>query len=129
MRRALWIRAEDGVELDEDPEADEEFDAVMPFAPSPVRPAPAEDDEMEEGEEPEEGEVVDDEPATGPEGEEGQEGENRDKKEEMPRAPKRAGREKGRRNSRGGWELEETERAAMRRERERCLVGDGNVSR
>lgn len=129
MRRALWIR-EDGVELDEDPEGGED---VVPFFPSPnipptskLNPPPTEeegeDEEMEEGEEREEGEV-EDETLTGRDLKEGEgEGDGR--------AAKRTKRERGRRNSRGGWELDEAEREAMRRETERCFGSeDGLTSR
>ncbi|ORY69313.1 CTD kinase subunit gamma CTK3-domain-containing protein [Leucosporidium creatinivorum] len=131
MRRALWI-GEDGVELDEDPEG-EEVEAILPsFQPSPnppqasklappppppPPPVPDEDDEMEEGEEREEGEVLDDNPPPPL----GMEGREEGEEENDPRASKRVKREKGKRNSRGGWALDESEKAAMRRERERCF--------
>lgn len=124
MRRALWT-GEDGVELDEDPEWEEEPAPAFQPSPNPSQalkhapplpPPVEEDDEMEEGEEREEGEVLDDNPP--PMGVE--KGEDAD----GARASKRVKREKGKRNSRGGWALDESETAAMRRETERCFVGD-----
>lgn len=124
MRRALWI-GEDGVELDEDPEWEEEPAVAFQPSPNPLQasklappppPLEEEDDEMEEGEEREEGEVLDDNPPP-IEVEDGEE-------DDGARASKRVKREKGKRNSRGGWALDESERAAMRRETERCFADD-----